>query len=279
MKRVYAIGDIHGHLDWLHLVHGWIEADHQSHRGDYVVVHVGDLTDRGPESAGVIQFLIDGLSMDQPWVALRGNHDRMMSMYLGTPAQNDPKLRSDYSWLHHRLGGLTTLASYGVLPAEETNPKIPIGKHWLHPKSGGRETLTSYGIDLNSVDDLDLAKAARAAVPGEHQAFMAGLDTMYRTKDVVFVHAGIRPGVALEDQVEDDLIWIREPFLGDATDHGPLIIHGHTPVETPIHYGNRVNIDSGVAFGGPLSVVVVEGRDIWNLTAEGRTALLPIRHQ
>ena len=273
--RTYAIGDIHGHLDSLRSVHHWIDEDRRLEGGDDVVVHVGDLTDRGPDSAGVIQFLIDGLATGEPWVVLRGNHDRMMSMYLGPAPQQDPKLRSDYSWLHHRLGGLTTLASYGVLPAEETNPKIPKGKHWLHPRAGGNETLTSYGIDLDSVEDRELAKAARAAVPTEHQAFLAALGTIYRTKDAVFVHAGIRPGVPIEDQIEDDLIWIREPFLSDITDHGPLIIHGHTPVDEPIHYGNRVNIDSGVAFGGPLTVIVLEGRKVWNLTAAGRVPLLP----
>ncbi|MEE9387240.1 MAG: metallophosphoesterase [Paracoccaceae bacterium] len=276
MGRIYAIGDIHGHLDRLRSVHHWIDADHHLHGGDYVVVHVGDLTDRGPDSAGVIQFLIDGLSRGQPWVVLRGNHDRMMSLYLQDPSAQDGRLRADYSWLHHRLGGLTTLASYGVLPAEETNPKIPKGKHWLHQKSGGRETLTSYGIDLNSVPDRELAQAARAAVPPQHQAFLAGLDTMYRSPDAVFVHAGIKPGVAIEDQVEDDLIWIREPFLNDRRDHGPLIIHGHTPIDAPTHYGNRVNIDSGVAFGGPLSVIVVERRDVWNLTAAGRVPMQPV---
>lgn len=273
--RVYAIGDIHGHLDQLKSVHHWIENDRAQHSGSDVVVHVGDLTDRGPDSAGVIQFLIDGLLARKPWVVLRGNHDRMMSLYLGSPPRQDPKLRSDYSWLHHRLGGLTTLASYGVLPADETNPKIPKGKHWLHPKSGGLETLTSYGINPKSVEDRELAMAARAAVPDEHQVFLAELDTVFRTKDALFVHAGIKPGVAIEDQVEDDLIWIREPFLSDMTDHGPLIVHGHTPVEAPTHYGNRINIDSGVAFGGPLSVVVLEGSEVWNLKGSGREPLLP----
>ena len=171
MTRTYAIGDIHGHLDKLREVHGWIERDRDD--ADDVVVHVGDLTDRGPDSAGVIRFLIAGLKAGKPWVVLKGNHDRMMSLYLGEPSLPDPGLRSDLSWQHVRLGGLTTLASYGV--------------------------------DVANLADDALHSAARAAVPREHRAFLAGLDTVYRTKEVLFVHAGIRPGVAIEDQVEDDL--------------------------------------------------------------------------
>ncbi|MGR3291614.1 MAG: metallophosphoesterase, partial [Paracoccaceae bacterium] len=112
--RIYAIGDIHGHLDKLRQVHDWIAADRARQGGSDIVVHVGDLVDRGPDSAGVIQYLIDGLKAGENWVVLRGNHDRMMSLYLQTPSAGDGRLRVDYSWLHHRLGGLTTLASYGV---------------------------------------------------------------------------------------------------------------------------------------------------------------------
>ena len=113
-KRIYAVGDIHGHLDRLREVHEWIEQDRGQHGGDDVVVFVGDLVDRGPDSAGVISWLIDGLAAGQPWVILKGNHDRMMSWYLESPARQDHRLRNDYTWLHPRLGGLTTLASYGV---------------------------------------------------------------------------------------------------------------------------------------------------------------------
>jgi diadenosine tetraphosphatase ApaH/serine/threonine PP2A family protein phosphatase len=240
-KRTYAIGDIHGQFELLRQVHGWIEADRQRHGDDGVVVHVGDLVDRGPDSAGVLGWLIDGITGGKPWLALKGNHDRMMAYYLEDSARADPKLRPDYTWLHPRLGGSTTLASYGV--------------------------------DTESGDAPEVHAAARAAVPAAHTAFLRGLETVFQVDDVVFLHAGIRPGIALQDQIEDDLVWIREPFLSDTRDHGPLIVHGHTPIETVTHYGNRVNIDTGAAFGGPLSVIVVEGRETWHLTQDGRLPL------
>jgi serine/threonine protein phosphatase 1 len=112
-------------------------------------------------------------------------------------------------------------------------------------------------------------------VPDAHVAFLAGLDTVYCTDGVIFVHAGIRPGVALDQQAEQDLVWIREPFLSDTRDHGRLVIHGHTVVEEVTHYGNRINIDTGAGFGGPLAVIVIEGREAWRLSASGREALLP----
>lgn len=275
LDTIYAIGDIHGHLDRLREVHDWILEDQKRIGGSHKVVHVGDLTDRGPDSAGVIQFLIDGRAAESPWVVLRGNHDRMMSLYLDTPSARDPKLRPDLSWLHHRLGGLTTLASYGVLPMDETNPKAPKGKHWVQSKDGDIDVQTSYGLDPNSLEDKALQDAARNAVPQAHKRFLKSLSNTYRTDDALFVHAGIRGSVAIEDQVEDDLIWIREPFLSDRTNHGPLIVHGHTPIDVLVHHGNRVNIDTGVAFGGPLTVIAVEGRDVWHLSANGRVRLLP----
>jgi serine/threonine protein phosphatase 1 len=88
------------------------------------------------------------------------------------------------------------------------------------------------------------------------------------------VHAGLRPGIPLADQTETDLVWIRQPFLDDKRDHGALVVHGHTAIEMATHYGNRVNLDSGAAYGGPLSAVVIEGRRAYELTASGRMRLI-----
>jgi DNA-binding transcriptional LysR family regulator len=111
---------------------------------------------------------------------------------------------------------------------------------------------------------------AVAAVPAAHRDFLAGLPLWHRSGEMLFVHAGIRPGVALEAQDETDLVWIREPFLSDPRDHGALVVHGHTTVDDPEHRGNRVCIDTGAGYGGPVTAIVTEGRDICVLTEAGR---------
>ncbi|MCK8483501.1 metallophosphoesterase [Aliiroseovarius sp. S2029] len=238
--RAYAIGDIHGQLDLLHNAHALIEADRaQVGDGDAPVVHIGDLVDRGPDSAGVIAHLLDGVAQGRNWVVLKGNHDRMMEMFLRPYPMVDMQLLVGYNWLHPGIGGVRTLGSYGV--------EVPDGirTYQLHPK-------------------------ARAAVPKAHRRFLADLPAMFRLGDLCFVHAGIRPGVPLDAQSEDDLCWIRGEFHASTADHGALIIHGHTPVDKVTHYGNRVNIDTGAGHGKALSAVVIEGRDVWLLTPEGR---------
>jgi serine/threonine protein phosphatase 1 len=241
--RTYAIGDIHGHLGLLRAAHGLIAAD-QARYGTAPVVHLGDLVDRGPDSRGVIDHLCQGIASGQDWVVLKGNHDRLFSLFMRETPEADPRLRSDLSWLHPRLGGAATLESYGV-HAPGDRPLSPVHRD------------------------------ARAAVPVGHLDFLAGLPTMHRRGAVVFVHAGIRPGVALPDQTEDDLLWIRHDFLDDLRDHGVLVVHGHTAIDAPTHYGNRVNLDSGAAYGGPLSAVVIEGTDVFHLTPSGRVPLRP----
>ncbi|MCO6384576.1 metallophosphoesterase [Oceanicola sp. 502str15] len=246
--RVYAIGDIHGHLDKLRSVHALIAAD-KARVGDpdAVVVHVGDLVDRGPESAGVLSYLAEGLEAGQPWVILKGNHDRMMRRFLEPDRLRDPS-RPDLHWLQDNIGGRSTLESYGV----DTDPAR--GKEAIHTD-------------------------ARAAVPEAHVTLLDGLVTHHHMPGLYFVHAGVRPGVGFADQVEDDLVWIREPFLSDARDHGALVVHGHSPVAAATHYGNRLNIDSAAAYGGPLSAVVIEGAElaVSLLTETGRRPLVPVQ--
>ncbi len=238
--RAYAIGDIHGQLDKLKHAHVLIEADRAEVDDDEApVVHIGDLVDRGPDAKGVIDFLIRGQSEGEPWVTLRGNHDRMMAWYLEVTPRRDHCMRTEYEWWHPRIGGLETLASYGV------DVSATRSKNAIH-------------------DD------ARDAVPVAHRAFLAGLRSSFHLSDVFFSHAGIRPGIALEYQTEDDLCWIRQEFYASKAAHGALIIHGHTPIETVTHYGNRVNIDTGAGMGKDLSAIVVEGQKVWLLTDQGR---------
>ena len=241
--RSYAIGDVHGHLDLLIHAQALVAADRAA-TGDATapLVHLGDLVDRGPDSRGVVQHMMAGQAQGLPWVVLKGNHDRMFTLYLDDLP--DRRLRADLSWLHPRLGGAATLESYGVRsPADR--PLAPV-----------------------------LAEA-RAAVPPDHKSWLESLPTLFTHGACIFAHAGIRPGVALADQTEDDLCWIRDEFLNDSRDHGGLVVHGHTAIDTPTHYGNRLNIDSSAAYGGPVSAVVIEGAQVWHLTEQGRVAITP----
>lgn len=243
---VYAIGDIHGQLELLLRAHALIEADRRAHGLDGApVVHVGDLVDRGPDSRGVVQHLIDGIARGAPWIVLKGNHDRLFARFLADPSWQDPVLRP--------------------------------GLDWLQPPLGGRQTLLSYGVESAAEGAVEEVHAeAVARVPAEHLAFLDGLPLWHRAGEALFVHAGIRPGVPLEAQEEDDLVWIRGPFLMETADHGFLVVHGHTTIDSPMHCGNRLNLDSGAAYGGPLSAVVVEGRSAWLLTETGRQPLRPV---
>ena len=243
--RIYAIGDIHGHIDKLDSVHSRIAADRKETGDmDAPVIHLGDLVDRGPDSRGVIEYVLEGISRGEPWRVLKGNHDRMFADFV-REAKEDERLFSGLSYLHDRIGGLATLASYGV----------------------GRGLMTR---------NRELAKRAAAAVPEAHLSFIEGLPLFHRAGDILFVHAGIRPGVPFEDQDEEDFIWIREPFLSDDRDHGFLVVHGHTPVDEPTHYGNRVALDTGAGFGGPATVAVFEDGDVFVLESGGRRKLDPV---
>lgn len=232
---LYAIPDIHGHSAKLERALALIAADGGAAAP---VVFLGDLVDRGPDSRGVIQTLIDGRAAGRDWTVLRGNHDQMF---------------------------LDALADARAGAGNSRTAQI-----WRMPNNGGDATLAAYGLSGSATP-----QALLDAVPAEHQAFVAGLPLTHEAGELLFVHAGIRPGVPLAHQSPDDLIWIREPFLSNRRDHGRLIVHGHTPVDRPTHYGNRIALDGGAGFGGPLHVAVFEGRDCWLLTETGRTPLRP----
>ena len=232
--RVYAIGDVHGHLAKLEGALALIEAD-RAECGDRTapLVQVGDLVDRGPDSAATVDYLLDLTRADARVTVLLGNHDNMFAQFMAESPRADPRLRADLTWLNPRLGGL--------------------------------ETLASYGVDIE----------ARQAVPSAHIAFLASLPLSFAHGSCLFVHAGIRPGIPIANQDPEDLYWIRHRFLDSRANHGPLIVHGHTPVERVEHHGNRLAIDTGAAYGGPLSAVVIEGRRAWLLTPEGRQEVTP----
>ncbi|GFE64377.1 metallophosphoesterase [Litoreibacter roseus] len=260
---IYAIGDIHGQAAQLDNALGLIEADGGP---DAPIVFLGDYTDRGPDSNGVLERLIDGQAEGRPWTFIKGNHDRMFVRFLTQGWENDDRISSGLSWLNPRMGGLMTLASYGV--GDGT------GAAFLKDRQKV-EKLSSVTIDGTPHSMQELVSKARNSVPESHIQFLDTRPLVHQHGDLTFVHAGIRPGIPLTDQDEDDLVWIRKEFIEDDRDHGTLIIHGHTALDHPVNYGNRVNLDGGAGYGRPLIPAVFEGRDCWLLTEPGRLALNP----
>ncbi|WP_417603862.1 metallophosphoesterase family protein [Primorskyibacter flagellatus] len=238
-QPIFAIGDIHGQYDAMQRALDHIEADPAFPAR---VVFLGDYLDRGPQAKKVIQCLIDGMDEGRDWIALLGNHDRYMLNFLEDPRYRDPNTRDLLDWLDDRIGGRTTLASYGIDTGSDRSPEA------IHAD-------------------------ALAAIPKAHIEFIRNLPLMHVTDDHVFVHAGIRPGVPLEDQVEEDLIWIRKGFLEDERDHGRLVVHGHTALQVPQHYTNRVNLDGGAGYGRPLYPALIEGNKVSLLSGRQRISL------
>ncbi|WP_137701306.1 metallophosphoesterase family protein [Marimonas lutisalis] len=236
---IYAIGDIHGQHEMLLNALTRIEADGGAQSP---VVILGDLVDRGPASRAVIDTLIAGQERGRNWTVLMGNHDRLFLDFLETGTSENPLIRSGKGWLDDRLGGAQTLASYGLDPTESL------------PR---------------------LQAAAQRAVPQAHRDFLAACPLYLERGPHLFVHAGIQPRLPLDWQTEDDLLWIRDPFLTWSEPFDWLVIHGHTAQEVPRHYGNRVNLDSGAGWGRPLTAAAIEGRQVWVLTDDGRVPLEP----
>lgn len=220
--RVYAIGDVHGRLDLLQEMHRLIQLQNQkSPPFDWVVVHLGDYIDRGLQSRGVIDFLIDGQRKNHRILALAGNHD------VGF------------------LDFLNTGDTYG-----------------LFARHGGRQTALSYGVNIDFNNDLSIASGRellKEAVPTAHRDFLRRLPRSIMFGDFFFCHAGIRPGVELEHQNPEDLIWIRSEFLDDMRHYSKVIVHGHTPATEVEIRPNRVNLDTGAYASGRLSAIMIDG--------------------
>ncbi len=240
-QPVYAIGDIHGQLEELERVLLLIEQDGGP---DAYTVFLGDYVDRGYSSRAVVQLLMEGKNTGRNWHFVRGNHDRYLTRFYDNMTVYDPRTRT--------------------------------GLFWLNPRLGGDKTLQSYGIDAEDGAPLEpLFEAARKLVPQDHISFLQSLPLIHETDHLICVHAGIRPGVPLEAQAEDDLVWIRDGFLEHTGSFGKLVVHGHTALDYPMHAGNRVNLDSGAGYFRPLHAAVFEGSDCWLLTDKGRVSLGP----
>ncbi len=225
--RVYAIGDIHGRRDLMDELLAAINADLVNWHGDTEVVFLGDYVDRGGASAAVLGRLVQGPAPGQRWRMLRGNHEAIL-LHLIAGAEHDPSLYSE--WLRH----------------------------------GGRETLSSYGLppELAFGDDSAAAIGAlREAMPRDHLALLESLAMTHHVGDYLFVHAGIRPGVALEEQQARDLLWIRQAFLEHKGDHGVHVVHGHSISTEVDAQQNRTGIDTGAYASGQLTALVLEGEE------------------
>ena len=222
--RAYAIGDIHGCLAELRRLIDVVRADCRGHEGDVTLVFVGDYIDRGPASAGVLDFLIGGDLPGGRHHFLMGNHEEAMLEVMDGDAE------SLNGWL--RYGGMQTLESYGI----------------------GRAEVLKLGVDL--------PRRLREVVPPAHVDFLRRLKDQVRIGDYLFVHAGIRPGTPLHEQEQFDLRWIRDEFLeDDETDHGVMVVHGHTIAAEPELKRNRIGIDTGCFSSGRLTAVALEGEE------------------
>ena len=225
-RLVYAVGDVHGYAGPLRRLLEDVTADARASRPAErpLLVFIGDYVDRGPDSKGAIDLILEAEAAGVfDVVALKGNHEDALIRFLAEP---------DYApaW----IGG------------------------W------GETTLPAYGVATPSAYDVAACEAAQArfaaAFPDEHRAFLGRLELSCTVGDYHFVHAGVRPGLALEAQAERDLMWIRYDFLECEDDFGKVIVHGHTPsAGRPEVKVNRINVDTGVYFSGLLTAVRLEG--------------------
>lgn len=228
--RVYAIGDIHGCDDQFAKLLALIDADHARREPMHqVIVLLGDLIDRGPDSAGVVERAMRLAQSGRDVRLIAGNHEELLLM----SCVGDPKsLR-------------------------------------IFARNGGRETALSYGISEEAYDAAgfeELHQLLDAHVPAEHIEFLSGMEEIVVIGDYAFVHAGVRPGVPLADQRGEDLRWIRDRFLKHSEPFERFIIHGHTIAETVDEQANRIGIDTGAYLGGQLTAIALEGEQRWFLT-------------
>lgn len=230
-KRVYAIGDIHAQCELLLNLVRAIEVDNQE-RGAATLqlVFLGDYIDRGANSAQLLRILAEAARMDNI-VFLKGNHEQLLLDVYG-----------------------------GVIDAAMIWPKI-----------GGTATLSSFGVSLDKLDasdPIDVIEATQKFVPQHVIDWIASLPVSYQIGDYYFVHAGIRPGTPLGEQVERDQLWIREEFTTSNRFHGAMIVHGHTVTASgPVFADNRIGIDTGAYKSGRLTALGLEGEERWIIQA------------
>jgi serine/threonine protein phosphatase 1 len=216
--RLYVIGDIHGRLDLLDRAIAAIHRDVAKHGPGALTVTVGDYIDRGPDTRGVLDRLVEN-PFPTPYVALKGNHELFLEAFLADPS---------------------------------------VGPHWRH--QGGEQTLLSYGVSRQRpiLSNEEAADRLRAALPASHVRFLQSLKLSLTFGKYFLCHAGVRPGVPLERQSEEDLLWIRDEFLNSTMDFGKIVVHGHTPAPEPEVLPNRINVDTGAFATGRLTCAALD---------------------
>jgi serine/threonine protein phosphatase 1 len=223
--RAYAVGDVHGCLAQLDQLLAQIDSDLNVRPvGEAFLVFVGDLIDRGPDSRGVIERLRTYQRPGVRPIFLAGNHEEYLLRVLS--------------------------GERGVLD------------NWLD--YGGKECVESYGVVsdvLAAMPEDEAIALLRRHIPAEHRRFIESFGDTFRFGDYLFVHAGIRPGLPLEQQRRADLRWIRDPFLHDQGDHGFVVVHGHTIVDEVQEMSNRIGIDTGAYRTGILTALAIDGAE------------------
>lgn len=230
--RLYAVGDIHGRADLLEALLREIAEDAVRHpeTGTKQLIYLGDYVDRGPASSAVIDMVLHAAPPGFEVVPLMGNHEEMMLRFL---------------------------------------EDIAVGRTWM--MNGGDATLLSYGVEPPSmfagtprVHHAQQEFAER--LPARHKRFLEGLAVSHVEGDYLFVHAGVRPGIALDQQRTEDLLWIRDEFLGSDHDFGKVVVHGHSITRDPEFRPNRIGIDTGAYRSNQLTCLVLEGTERTLLT-------------
>ena len=204
MEKIFAIGDIHGCISHLDNMMDTLDINAEND----TLVFIGDYIDRGLDSKGVVNTILDIRKRIKNVVCLLGNHEQMfLNYYL--------EGRDEDLFMHN--GGTNTLVSYGITGA-------------------GKKHLT---------------------VPDDHMEFFTTLQTFYSTDNYIFVHAGLRPGIPMERQHLDDLLWIRHQFINSPHDFGKIVVFGHTPLSftTPLINKNKIGLDTGAVYGGKLTCI------------------------
>lgn len=228
-RRIYAIGDVHGRNDLLQqLIEKIIDDDFKRGEISSELIFLGDLIDRGPDSAGVIETAMQ-LKRDLGNVRfLMGNHEEV---YLKA-ATGDEKATRFFN------------------------------------RIGGKETILSYEISMKEYMDLDnaaLAERLPGLIPTNHIDFVKDFEDQIIVGDYAFVHAGVRPGVSLDEQKPKDLRWIREEFLSVKEPHEKVIVYGHTINDDVVEKSNRIGIDTGAYYTEKLTALALEGDQRWYL--------------